>query len=145
MKNPRRQTLTLISLLALVSITLGLAITAIILLPEHLTNIALGVFLLAITAATALLDLEGEDTPATVLWSALGLSLIGAGTTGLLGLWAWEIAAHLIGDAAIVCLLGFWAWRGIKGLRAWLRWRRVRAARLAMLHARNLAEGSYRG
>lgn len=118
MKNPRRQTLTLISLLTLVTITVGLAITAIILLPTDLTNIALGI---------------------------LGLSLIGAGATGLLGLWAWEIAAHLIGDAAIVCLLGYWAWQGVRSLRAWLRWRRVRSARLAMLHARNVAEGRYRG
>ncbi|MGP4995491.1 hypothetical protein [Glutamicibacter ardleyensis] len=143
-KTTRRQTLTLTALLAIIAILGGLLIAAIILLPADLTSIIIGVFLLAMTAAMALIDLDAKNTPIVVLWCVLGLSLIGAGTTGLLGLAGWEVAAHLIGDVAIVCLLGIWAWHGINRLRAWLRWRRVHAARMVMLRARNLAEGRYR-
>lgn len=143
-KTTRRQTLTFIALLAIIAILGGLLITAIVLLPTGLTSIVIGVCLLAMTAATALIDLDAKNTSIVTLWCVLGLSLIGAGATGLLGLTGWEVAAHLIGDAAIVCLLGIWAWQGIKRLRAWLRWRRVRAARMAMLQARNLSEGRYR-
>ena len=143
-KHTRRQRLALVIILVKAILTLGLAVMALILLPADLRNIALGVILLAATAATALLVLESEDIASTVLWSALGLSLIGAGATGLLGLTVWEVVAHLIGAAASVCLLGCWAWQGIRSLRAWLQWRRVRAARMDMLRARNLAEGRYR-